>query len=73
MFQATLGMLPFPLLSDWHQTVTDSYGVLNTENEIAIRSVFVIDTEGYIRYRNVAFKAQESSHYEEVLKQLESL
>jgi peroxiredoxin len=73
VFHASLGMLPYPLLSDWHKLTAKAYGVLDVNMGVAKRSVFVIDRDGVIRYRNLEFKAQEPGHYEETLKQLELL
>ncbi|BCJ88569.1 hypothetical protein skT53_35540 [Effusibacillus dendaii] len=73
VFNASLGMLPYPLLSDWHRTTAKMYGVLDEQMQVAKRSVFVIDQQGVIRYRNLQFKAQEQSDYETVLQQLEQV
>lgn len=66
-------MLPYPLVSDWHKTTANAYGVLNTNDLVAKRSVFIIDKQGILRYQNVEFKALEPSHYEDVMKHLELL
>lgn len=73
VFNASLGMLPYPLLSDWHQTTAEDYGIRDEKMEVAKRTVFVIDKQGKLRFQNLEFKAQESGHYEEVLRQLEKL
>jgi peroxiredoxin len=73
VFNASLGMLPYPLLSDWHQTTAKAYGILDEKMEVAKRTVFVLDKQGTIRYQNLEFKAQERDHYDLVLRQLESL
>lgn len=45
----------FPLLSDWSGTVSDAYGVRYAEWKghagVAKRSVFVVGTDGLVRYR----------------------
>ncbi|GIM47981.1 hypothetical protein DNHGIG_35300 [Collibacillus ludicampi] len=73
VFNASLGMLPYPLLSDWHKRSAESYGILDVNMGVAKRTVFVIDREGRIRYQNLEFKAQVPGHYEETLRQLEIL
>ena len=53
-FARSLGV-DFPLLSDWDGVVAAAYGaqydVWKDHVGVAKRSVFVIDTEGRIRYR----------------------
>lgn len=53
-FAASLGV-DFPLLSDWDREVCDSYGVRYAvwkgHAGLAKRSLFVIGTDGIIRYR----------------------
>lgn len=44
----------FPLLSDLTREVAQSYGVLRQDAPIAERAVFVVDTQGVVRYREVA-------------------
>jgi alkyl hydroperoxide reductase subunit AhpC len=73
VFNASLGMLPYPLVSDWHKTTAEAYGVLNTDDLVAKRSVFIIDKQGILRYQNLEFKALESRQYEEAMDQLELL
>lgn len=73
MFSASLGKLPFPLLSDWHKQTVKDYGVFNAEKEIAIRSVFIVDKQGVIRYMNLTFDASKKEHYEEVFIELQKL
>ena len=48
----SLGGIPFPLLSDYwpHGTVGKAYGVFNEERGLDMRSAFVVDKEGVIRY-----------------------
>lgn len=53
-FAASLGV-DYPLLSDWDGVVADLYGAQYIEwlghSGVAKRSVFVIDSSGFIRYR----------------------
>jgi len=48
----SLGGIPFPLLSDYwpHGTVGKAYGVFNEERGLDMRSAFVLDSGGVIRY-----------------------
>jgi peroxiredoxin (alkyl hydroperoxide reductase subunit C) len=48
-FAEDLGVT-YPLLSDFHRTVSRLYGVLDEERGVARRTTFVIDKEGIIRY-----------------------
>ncbi len=47
--------VPFPLLSDYwpHGAVGRAYGVFNEERGMDVRSVFLIDAGGIIRYSHV--------------------
>lgn len=73
VFAASLGTLPYPLLSDWHKQTVKSYNVFNEKGETAIRSVFVVDKEGIINYINTSFKADKKEDYEAVFSELEKL
>lgn len=61
-FARELGV-DFPLLSDWNRRVCTSYGVRydvwKGHEGLAKRSVFVVDTDGVIRYRWVTDDASE--------------
>lgn len=48
----SLGGIPFPLLSDYwpHGTVGKAYGVFNEERGLDMRSAFIVDKDGVIRY-----------------------
>ena len=73
VFAASLGKLPYPLLSDWHKQTVKNYKVYNEKGETAVRSVFVVDKNGAISYVNTTFKADEKGDYEEVFSELEKL
>lgn len=73
VFAASLGMLPYSILSDWHKQTAKDYGVFNAEREIAIRSVFLVDKQGMIRFMNLTFNANLKEHYEQVFIELEKL
>lgn len=72
-FAQELGGLPYPMLADYKKQVIQSYGIHNPENGAARRSVFIVDKNGVVRYKNTAFNAAEKSQYEEVLAALEAL
>jgi peroxiredoxin len=63
--------LAFPLLSDFNKEVIRLYGVFNEDmiglKGIAKRSVFVLDREGVVRYREVLEDARDEPHYDRVL------
>ena len=73
VFESTLGTLPYPLVSDWHKEMVKAYGVLDDSEGVAIRSVFLLDKEGILVYKNEAFDPGELDHYEEVYKQCSRL
>lgn len=64
--------LPFPLLSDFNKHVIHLYGVFNEDmiglKGIAKRSVFVIDREGIVRYREVLEDARNEPDYRKVFE-----
>jgi peroxiredoxin Q/BCP len=68
-----LGGVPFPFVADFNKKTIEAYGILNPENGAPKRSVFVIDKQGVVRYKNTNFNASEPSQYEEAIKALESL
>ena len=46
--------LNFPLLSDFPDgKTTQAYGVFNAERKLALRSYFIVDKQGVIRYMKV--------------------
>jgi len=67
----------FPLLSDFNKQVIRDYGVFNEDmvglKGIARRAVFVIDTDGVVRYREVLDDARNEPNYDAVFKALASL
>ena len=69
--------LGFPLLSDFNKEVIRTYGVFNEDmiglKGIAKRSVFVIDGDGVVRYREVLDDARNEPDYERVFAVLASL
>ncbi|MBT2659236.1 redoxin domain-containing protein [Bacillus sp. ISL-18] len=73
VFAASMGTLPYPLLSDWHKQTVKNYQVFNEKGETAIRSVFVVNKAGVITYLNTSFKADKKEDYEAVFNELERL
>ncbi|OZM57213.1 hypothetical protein CIB95_07045 [Lottiidibacillus patelloidae] len=73
VFAASLGTLPYPLCSDWHKNTCQSYGVFDEKNLVAKRSVFIIDMNGIIRYKNEDFDANDKNHYDLVFSELRKL
>src|SRR3954469_1303840 len=69
--------LTFPLLSDFNKQVIRDYGVFNEDmiglKGIAKRSVFVLDKEGIVRYREVLEDARNEPTYEKVYGALTGL
>ncbi|OKH17972.1 peroxiredoxin [[Limnothrix rosea] IAM M-220] len=45
-----VGELTFPLISDLSKTISEQYGVLETEAGIALRGLFIIDGEGIVQH-----------------------
>ncbi len=43
----------YPLVSDIHKTIAKNYGVLNSQQGIAYRGLFLIDAEGVVRHQVV--------------------
>jgi len=70
-------MLKFPLLSDFNKEVIRAYGVFNEDmiglKGIAKRSVFVLDKDGVVRYREVLDDARNEPDYKKVLESVASL
>lgn len=46
----TARRFPFPLLSDVHRAVIAAYGVHDMDRNVAYRSTFVIDRDGFLRW-----------------------
>jgi peroxiredoxin len=69
--------LNFPLLSDFNKQVIREYGVYNEDmiglKGIAKRSVFVLDKDGVVRYREVLDDARNEPDYQKVIDSVGSL
>ncbi len=68
-----LGGIPYPMLGDWGQAVTKLYGVHNAERFCPIRSVFIVDRDGILRFVNPAMDARDPGSYAQILEELEKL
>jgi alkyl hydroperoxide reductase subunit AhpC len=73
VFAASLGTLPYPLLSDWHKKTVKDYFVFNEKNETAIRSLFLVDKEGILRFSNISFDANQRDQYEQIFSECKKL
>ncbi|HEY4505966.1 MAG TPA: peroxiredoxin [Candidatus Paceibacterota bacterium] len=49
-----LGDVNFPLLSDEGKTMTNDYGVMKEDEQLALRGTFIIDPDGVVRYMLVS-------------------
>ena len=73
-FSMTLGNLSYPLLGDFNPKgkVLHDYGVYNEEGGTARRSVFIIDKDGVVRWKN-AYQPGNLPDAKDVLAELEKL
>jgi peroxiredoxin 2/4 len=67
-----IGNLDFPLAADTTHEVSKAYGVLDEENGVAHRGVFIIDPTGKIRYE-VVHDEPVGRNVEEILRVLAAL
>jgi glutaredoxin-dependent peroxiredoxin len=69
--------LNFPLLSDFNKTVIRQYDVVNPDmiglKDISKRAVFVIDTHGVVRHREVLDDARNEPDYGKVKQALSAI
>jgi peroxiredoxin len=66
--------IAYPILSDPEHEVVDQYGVYNLLGDsVATPSVFVIDTEGVIRWTYVGHSSSDRPSNEMILEQLTAL
>ena len=69
--------LNFPLLSDFNKQVIREYGAFNDDmiglKGIAKRSVFVLDKDGIVRYREILDDARNEPNYQKVYDALGAL
>ena len=72
-FSRSLNGIPYPLLADWGMNVVKLYGVHNPERNCPIRSAFIVDRDGILRFVNATFDARDPGHYAQVLEELQKL
>jgi alkyl hydroperoxide reductase subunit AhpC len=70
----SLGNIAYPLLADFHPhgKVSQAFGVYNAEQGTPIRSAFLIDKEGIIRYSHVSAQGTVPDP-EQILAELEKI
>lgn len=67
-----LGELKYPLLSDFKKEVSDRYGILDNQEGVALRGLFIIDPKGVLQYQ-VVHNLDVGRSVEETLRVLEAL
>jgi len=67
-----LGNLRYPLLADFTKETARAYGVLDSEQGVALRGLFIIDPKGTIQYQ-VIHNLDVGRSVEETLRVLEAL
>ncbi len=72
-FAHSLGDLPFPLLADWTKEVCRRYGVLQEEKGYAQRSLFLVDSQGVVRWRNPRYDVRDAAQYSALMEAVASL
>ncbi|MBA3242028.1 MAG: peroxiredoxin [Acidobacteria bacterium] len=65
--------LQFPLLSDHDHAVARAYSSYNDKYGLNNRTIYLIDKDGVVRYVNLAFKANDKTHYDTLRAELEKL
>ncbi|MCH9770586.1 MAG: peroxiredoxin [Gammaproteobacteria bacterium] len=70
--QAELENLPFPMLSDIKHELSQSLGILDPEEGVAMRATYIIDPEGVIRFVMVN-DMNVGRNPDEVLRTLDAL
>ena len=74
-FAEKLGGISFPMLSDFHPKgqMSSLYGVYNADRGTAVRAVFIVDTQGALRWRKLYPAGQGLPEVEELLAQLDQI
>ncbi|HLO27004.1 MAG TPA: peroxiredoxin [Geobacteraceae bacterium] len=67
-----LGDLKYPLLSDFKKETARGYGILNENEGVALRGLFIIDDKGILQYESVN-NLSVGRNVAEVLRVLEAL
>ena len=60
-FAATLGSIPYPILSDFypHGRMSTDYGVFNEDTGVPKRAIVIIDKEGIVRFSKIYKSAMD--------------
>jgi peroxiredoxin len=61
------------MLADWGMNVVKQYGVHNPDRNAPMRSAFVVDRDGVLRFANRSFDARDPGHYAQVIEELQNL
>jgi peroxiredoxin (alkyl hydroperoxide reductase subunit C) len=67
-----LGDMKYPLLSDFKKEVAERYGILDNNEGVALRGLFIIDPDGVLQYQLV-HNLSVGRSVEETLRVLEAL
>jgi len=67
-----LGSLKYPLLADFNKETARAYGVLDADQGVALRGLFIIDPNGVLQYQ-VIHNLDVGRSLEETLRVLEAL
>ena len=72
-FCSGLGNIPYPVLTDFHPKgqVSELYGVYNEERGTSRRSVFIIDKEGIVRFKQLYERGLPNA--EDILAEVQKL
>ena len=66
--------LNLPLLSDFPEgKMTQAYGVFNADRRLAMRSYFIVDKQGIIRYKKVLAPKEDLVPNEVLLEEVRKL
>ena len=66
--------LNFPLLSDFPDgKTTQAYGVFNADRRLAVRSYFIVDKQGVVRYKRVLKQGEALISNEALLEEVKNL
>jgi peroxiredoxin len=66
--------LNFPLLSDFPAAAAaQAYGVYNAERKLAVRSYFIVDKQGVVRFKRVLKAGEALIPNEELLKEVQKI
>ena len=73
-FAATLGSIPYPILSDFypHGRMSIDYGVFNEETGVPKRAIVIIDKEGIVRFSET-YKSAMDLNPDDILAEVKKL